>query len=361
MKKPGPVKLKLDADGALDEIVVAAQKAADDRFSRARNVVDRKPTGLSESKSDDVPQPSGAPSLDHTDLRGQMSMAFDPNNIVIGSIVRAPLGIIDPNPVSPRQHYHDDIVDKIAATIQDGQDDAAHGFVKDGRIKLIDGGTRYRSCIATGRDHLEVKIEEEPKDVLELYLRARALNENRSDASALDFALSLEKLFIEKGVTSNQEIVDRVPGPKGGPMTEKTVSCYLRIARRLPPRLQTRMAESEETAKYNALYEVSGLFMEVMDEQQLEERTILAESIIDEIKRKQLSKTQIAALVQSKLVPKKTRERSQVHPLNFANYSGHIKLLESKGKLDMSLVGINKEKLPGLRDKLQELLKDFLD
>lgn len=54
----------------------------------------------------------------------------------------------------------------MASTITEYQDDAAHGYIKDGRVKLIDGGTRVRAAKVSGVDHLDVKFEPEPESPL---------------------------------------------------------------------------------------------------------------------------------------------------------------------------------------------------
>ncbi len=349
-------KVTHDPKSALAAHQSTAAAAAKDRFAVATEITREQPTGL----SPEVPAPApGAGTPLPTANRTVVATAADLLLCTPGTIVRAPLSLIDLNPLSPRHFYTEEMVDRIAATLPDGQDDAAHGYVEDGRIKLIDGGTRFRAAKDSDTPFLDIKLEEPPESKLALYQRARALNDQRSAPSTLDFALSLSMLMELGELTSQQDAAEKVLDQKGNAISQATVSKYIRIAK-LPPVVQRAMSVSEETSSFNALYEVSQLFPDGLDVEALAERTDVAVEVVDEIKRKKLSKQQIAALVKSKIDGPKTRERSSVHQLDLAGHKGHIKLFARKGKLDLSLQGLSEDRLPKLRDALEATLKQFL-
>jgi ParB family chromosome partitioning protein len=355
-------KLKLDNVQAVQAHQEAASSAAVDKFAAAEAITKIQPNGLAgpahavTAGMVSAPTAAAAPPVEPVVTT---SAAFDLSACVPGAIVRVPLYMIDINPLSPRQIYAGEEIDKIAKTLPNGQDMAAHGYVRDGRIKLIDGGTRFRAAKITDRSYLDIKIEDAPKDKLALFRRARELNEQRSDTGALDFALSLHMLLKEGAVASQRELIEKVEAPGGGRLSEGTVSQYLRMAR-MPEKLQRAMVGSEETATAAALYAIATMFDESMDEAQKEQRQELAFEVIEEVKRRKLNKAQIVALVKSKLDGPKSRDRSTVHMLAFGDHKGQIKMFTRKGKIDLTLAGLTESEMPEVRTVLVKALEEFM-
>lgn len=349
-------KVKIDTKQAMQAHQQAASSAAVDKFAAAEAITKVQPTGLTTI----APTPSSAsvPAVVPSTVVTTVA-AFDLSVCVPGAIVRVPLYMIDTNPLSPRQIYTGEEIDKIAKTLPNGQDVAAHGYVADGRIKLIDGGTRFRAAKITDRSYLDVKIEEALEDKLALFRRARELNEQRSETGALDFALSLQNLLREGAVASQRELIEKVEAPGGGRLSEGTVSQYLRMAR-MPEKVQRAMVGADETSTSAALYAVSTLFEEGMDEAEQEQRQEIAFEIIEEIKRRKLNKAQITALVKSKLAGPKSRDRSTVHPLEFGSHKGQIKMFTRKGKIDLSLNGLTEAEMPEVRTVLVKAIEEFM-
>lgn len=287
-------------------------------------------------------------------------LGFSIEACVPGAVVRVPLRMIDPNPLSPRRNYSSEVVDKIADSLPTEQFDAAHGYVENGRVKLIDGGTRWLAARDTGTPTLDVKFEKPPESKLALYNRARELNENRSETTALDYALSLRELLEQGAVKTQKDLLTAVKGPHGKePLTEATLSKYLRISR-LPAVVQRHMTTDEGCSTQAALYEVSALFTEGMSEVDLTARTNLALEIVDEIKARRLNYRQIEALVKSKLDGPKSRERSITHPLSIGSYKGAIKTFAKKGRFELQLNGLEAEKLDLLHTEIEAVIKKHL-
>jgi ParB family chromosome partitioning protein len=353
-------KLKLDNVQAMQAHQEAASSAAVDKFAAAQAITKAQPNGLANPTSSAVVAGrASAAAAGPIATILTTSLGFDLSACVPGAIVRVPLNMIDVNLLSPRQIYKGEEIDKIAKTLLNGQDVAAHGYVAEGRIKLIDGGTRFRAAKITDRAFLDVKIETAPKDKLELFRRARELNEQRSGTGALDFALSLHALLREGVVSSQRELIDKVEAPGGGRLSEGTISQYLTMAR-MPEKLQRAMVSSEETATAAALYAVATMFEENMDEAQQEQRQELAFEVIEEVKRRKLNKAQFVALVKAKLDGPKSRERSTVHPLAFGTRTGQIKMFTRKGKIDLTLAGLSEAEMPVVRAVLMNALEEFM-
>jgi len=342
-------KIKVDARKALEQHQAASTSAAADRFAIAQAITNTQPHGLAPEMST-VPDRLGG---DETAPRD-----FDPATCVPGTIARVPLHLIDTNPFSPRQFYKNDEIDKIAASLPQGQHDAAHGYIERGRVKLIDGGTRYRAAKVSDTLYLDVKIEEPPGNALDRYLRARNYNDQRSQPTPVDHALSLVRLIDSGSVASQRELTEKVPDISGRPMSESQVSIYLRIGR-MPERILRIMNEEPETSGTGVLYAVSEIFDNVPSEQ-LEESIDLALQVIEEIKRRKLNKPQAVALVKSRLHGPKHRERSSVHQLQYAGGKGHIKLFVRKGQLDMTMKGLKEDEMNSLKQQIAALVDSFM-
>ncbi len=337
-------KIKTDTQSAMARHHSASSAAASDRFAVAAAITEQRPTGLSAPA--DVAPASGGFSIDAC---------------VVGQIVQVPLSMIDLNPLSPRHIYHSEEIDKIATTMPKGQDVAAHGYVKDGRVQLIDGGTRLRAARITDRGVLDVKIEAAPANDLELFARARALNEQRSPTTALDFALSLKALLDRSAVGSQDELARVVKSPDGAQLSAASVSVYLRISR-LPERVQKAMADRPETSSVSALYAVSEIFegYAQKDDGAQEADMDAALAIVDDIKRRQLNRAQVTALVKTYLNGPKTRERSALTPIVLGDYRGQVKIFGRKGQIDLSLKGVAEADLPEVRGVLVEALERYM-
>lgn len=346
-------KIKLNPGQAMANHQARSNQAAEDRFAAASTIIAKQPTGLAPSVLPDHQLTPSAP------LRSREPLPFDLDACVVGSTVAVPLHLIDVNPLSPRQVYLDENVNVIAETITDGQDDDAHGYIDGGRVKLIDGGTRYRAARITDRPTLNVKLEPAPKSLLDLFNRARALNEQRSQPTALDFALSLKLLLDQGAVASQRELIEKVKAPGGGVLKESLVSTYMRV-NKLPPRIQRAMSTSPETNSLAALYAVSELFPDGQSEEEQEAAESAAAEIIEDINRRKLSRKQIQDLVAAKLTGPKSRERSTVHRLEIGKHTGQIKTFHRKGEIQLSLKGLGESQMPGLKAALQKAVEEFL-
>lgn len=340
-------KIKADPRAAIAKHHEASTASADNRFAAAAAITEQRPHGLAvEPERVVVPMPS---------------TAFSLASCSVGSIVSVPLSMVDPNPLSPRHIYKHSEINRIAETLPDGQDVAAHGYVKDGRIQLIDGGTRLRAARITDRGVIDVKIEEAPTDDLALYARARELNERRSPTTALDFALSLKSLLDRGALKSQDDIVRFVKSPDDAPLSKSLVSMYLRVAR-MPERIQRAMSEQPESSSLAALYAVSELFegLPADDEAAHEAAHEAAMNIVDEIIRRKLNRAQITAMVKAHIQGPKTRERSALTPLDFGSQKGQVKVFGRKGQIDLSLKGLSESELPEVRNILVQALETYM-
>lgn len=353
-------KVKLDPKAAMRRQTESSIAAADDRFAIAQAVTQRRPTGLTAEEGAPVALTTPSEQVGKRVVTVARSGGFDIASCEVNSIVEVPLAYIEPNALSPRQIYLDENVDLIAESLPTRQDVPVSGYVKDGRIHLIDGGTRLRAARISDREFLDVKIEEAPENDLALFKRARDFNEHRSATTPLDFALSLKLLLERKAVGSQDEIVELIEGPDKKKLTKATVSKYLRIAR-MPDKVQRAMSQSEETTSLAALYAVSELFSEGQDDAELERATEAALEIVDEVRRRKLNRNQITTLVKHRLEGPKTRDRSATLPLDFGRRKGQVKMFYKKGQIDLTINGLVEDEMPELRSMLVKAVEEYME
>jgi ParB family chromosome partitioning protein len=335
-QKPARVKAPaINFSAAYDEIDKTARETTESRFERATRVVSQQPSALSAAAS---------------------HAKATPETYEIGKVYQILVSLIDPNPVGVRHYYKASEVDRIGATMRpEGQKVAANGFVKpNGRIELIDGGTRLKSAKSEGLETLEVKIEKPPADLREQYKRSKQLNEERSDHTALDTAV-LYKYLLDQGVYASQDdLAADMQDRKGNPMSKAQVSMYMRIEK-IPDRLRRQMIEHDQTSGFHVAYEISSIFVRPDYEERREEYERIAEEVIKEIQDKGLGKLQAQALVASKFKGKQTRTRGTATTVKYGDKNGVIKTVEGRGQLDFSIKGLDPERLKLLQDGIERL------
>lgn len=355
-------KIKMDGRAAMASHHAASQISAQDRFAVAAQITSKRPTGLSYEGHTNLEPSEGS---DHAAQATQQTAqvqgdAFSVAKCQVGQIVSVPLSLIDANPLSPRHTYRSEEVDKIASTLSGGQDVAAHGYVNGQRIQLIDGGTRLRAARITDRGFLDVKIEEAPANELDLFARARALNEQRSPTTALDFALSLRALMDRGAVASQDALAAAVKGPEGEELSKSRVSLYMRISR-MPERVQRAMSDYPETASFATLYAVSEIFEAhaQADDQTKAADLEAALRIAEETRRRKLNRSQVTGLVKVYLEGPKARDRSALTPIEMGTSTGQIKVFRKKGQLDLSLKGLHEDELADVKAMLMRALEAY--
>lgn len=354
IKRAAVPKLALDLAAATSEMTAHSEVTANNRFARARDVTSEIPHGLAHA----APQSESSLSAEVAGVQKSLSAppgtVFDPSKCVIGMIYSVPLGLIDPNPDGARYFYRAADVDRISESLQkNNQDDPANGFVKGGRVVLINGGTRLRSARSAGRPELIVRIVAEPANRRELYKESARLNDERTDHTALDTAYRISCL-INDGVYATQEEAGKdLKQRDGAPMTKSQVNMLFRIGK-IPERLMRKMADHDQTSAFTIAYEISGIFVQSDFGEREVEYEMLAAEIIDEVQAKDMSKTQVQALIKSKLEGPKTRQRAESSSISYAGAKGMIKVFPSRGQLDLSMKGLTASKCEELKSLIEK-------
>lgn len=356
-KKTGPAPQRPRTKGVIDfasaygNLNENATANAESRFDRAARIVDSRPSALHP-----VPGDAAAPAAGVAAGQSVSQAPADPSGYEVGKVYAVPVSQIDPNQVGVRHYYRASEIDRIGISLEEGgQKVAVNGFVKpNGRIELIDGGTRLRSAKSAGLETLDVKIEKPPADLREQYKRSAALNDERSDHTALDTAVLFRRLLDEGVYASQDELAADMKDRKGAPLSKTQVSMYLRIEK-IPDRLRRQMIDHEQTTTLWIAYEISGIFVRQDYDERREEYDRIAEEVIKEIQDKSLGKLQAQSLIQSKLTGPKNRTRGDSATVKYGDKSGVIKTFEGRGQLDFSIKGLDPAKLRELREGIEKL------
>ncbi len=322
-------KSAVDLRAQLGGLVVQAQDKADQRFARAQEVLVAQPGAL-------TPAPAAAPSSSGATA---IPTLHDPSTAVIGVTYRVPLTLVDPNPRGARVFYRTENVEVVVESFnKSGQDNAANGYVKNGRVYLIDGGTRLRGARATGLSSLEVKIEAEPEDDRALFKRSLQLNSERSSHTELDMAVNIERLLGD-GVYGS---ADELAADLG--ISKSEVSMYRRVAK-IPQKLLMRMNDHDKTASKSISYEISSLVTGDDYERDPDTRLQLAEEVVEAIQENDMTRDQVKALIAAKLEGPKPRQRADATAIKFRGKSGVMKVFIERGQLDFTIKGLSREAL----------------
>ncbi|WP_119155390.1 ParB/RepB/Spo0J family partition protein [Caldimonas tepidiphila] len=267
----------------------------------------------------------------------------------VGSTVQVPLHLIGENPFNARVFYVASEIDDMALSLQaHGQDVSAEGWVEDGRVLLIDGGKRLRGARAAGLPSLRVEIKRKPANSRDLYLASRRINLERSAHTVLDDAVRFQALLKAGVFESQDEIAQRLQ------ISKSAVSQVMAI-NLIPERLLARMKEHPQTSSHGAAYELSRIFVAELARTDPDRAEQLAAEVIDEVVRKEMTRQQVRALIESRLQGPQRRVRSEIRELRLGAAKGQLKVVEERGQLEFSIRALPAEDLQRLVAAVERL------
>lgn len=351
-KDPAAKKSKqhLDLAASMGRLQSASDEVADNRFAIAQQVTSIQPSALTTTNKT---LPTG--SNIQVEPKAVAATSFDASLCVVGQVYEVPIHLVDENQYGARHFYIADQIDDIGTTMaSDGQDVAANGFVKNERIELFDGGTRFRAARSRGLPTLSVKIEAAPASPKDQLRRSILLNEQRSSHSCIDLAYRMNKMLSEGLYTDQTEMAKHIPDKTGKPMVKSQISMYLRIGR-IPERVLQRMSTNEKTSNFTAAYAITDIFNHAGYTADQDTFDKMAEDVIDEIQSKKLSSEQAKTLIAAKLKGPKTRIRPESVQVKYGDSKGTLKVFPSRGQLDFSIKGLLPEALTELQDRIEKL------
>jgi ParB family chromosome partitioning protein len=157
-----------------------------------------------------------------------------------GELLSIPVGSIEPNPHQPRQHFDEEALAELAASIRDVGvlQPVLVRPVGDGRYQLVAGERRWRAARRAGVDVVPALV----RDATEMASAEQALIENlhREDLSPLEEAAAYQQLIEDFGLT--HEVLAGHVGKSRSAITNT-----LRLLT-LPPAIQQLLAEGRLSA-----------------------------------------------------------------------------------------------------------------
>lgn len=288
-----------------------------------------------------VPQFIHAPETDINDLR-------------VGVVYDVPLNILQRSEFNARVFYSTEELDEMSKSLLiKGQDVPAVGYLKLGRITLVDGQKRYQAATNASLPTLKVLIAQAPANECEEYEESRRINLTRSSQTALDDAVRW-KSMIDKGTYSSQsELALKLNVSEGN--VSKTISITT-----IPERLLRMMSDHPQTRTLSIAYEVSRIFTAAKFKYTPDDAAYLAHEVIDEIKKKDMGRNQVKTLIDAKLEGPKQRMRAEAMPVKYGEVKGTLKVFPSRGQLELSFSGLQEEKVNELKERIEQMLAAHL-
>jgi len=144
------------------------------------------------------------------------------------------IGAITPNPRQPRQHFDEDALEELAASIREVGllQPVVVRKVMPGRFELVMGERRWRACQRAGLEHVPAIVRGTPDD--ELLREALMENLHREQLNPLDEAAAYQQLLDDFAAT-HDELARKVG------RSRPHISNMIRLLQ-LPPAVQRRVA-----------------------------------------------------------------------------------------------------------------------
>lgn len=269
---------------------------------------------------------------------------------VVGQNYNVPLFVLQKSENNARVFYSAEELDEMSKSLKDeGQDIPAIGYVKNGRIILVDGQKRFQAATNAGLPTLKVLIAPTPASESEEYEESRRINLHRSAQTALDDAVRW-KSMLAKGIYKDPEdLSDRLGLTKG------TVSKVLGL-NRIPDRLLRMMSDHPQTRALTIAYEISVIFNAAKFTTAPEQAEYLAQEVIEETAKRELNREQVQFLIRSKIEGPKTRTRGESHVVKYGETRGTLKVFPARGQLDLTFRNLAHEKVEELRERIEQML-----
>lgn len=278
----------------------------------------------------------------------------DAESYIVGQTYAVPLFKLQKSENNARYFYRADELDEMTTSLQkSGQDVPAIGYLKDGRVVLVDGQKRFHAATSGGLSTLDICFIAPPESDRAEYLASRRINLNRSNQGAFDDAVRWQSL-LDKGVFQNLEELAKD--------VELSVPSVSRITKlnRIPERLMRSMNEDQQTRAASIAYEISQIFALDMFKDSQDQAEHFAEEVIRLTKDKQLNRDQVIALIKEKAQGPKTRERADSEVVKYGETRGTLKVFLSRGQIDLSFKGLPQAKVVELRELIEQMLEGQL-
>jgi ParB family chromosome partitioning protein len=163
----------------------------------------------------------------------------DPEEVLVGSITRIPLNMIEVNPKQPRRTFDEAPLKELAESIK------LHDIIQpitvvklaNKKFQLISGERRFKASQLAGLTDIPAYVRiANDQEILEMGLIE---NLQRENLNAIEIGLAYKRLMSECNLTQ-EEVADRMKKERS------TVTNYIRLLK-LPPSIQVSVRNKELT------------------------------------------------------------------------------------------------------------------
>ena len=183
------------------------------------------------------------------------------------------------------------------------------------------------------------------------YITSRARKGERSQPTCLDDAVLWKEMLADGLFTGHADLAAALD------LTPPNISKTLAI-NEIPIRLIHRMKEHQVTSSLRVAYEISRIFARKAEaDLESEKLEVLADEVIDEVIKRNLSSESTKSLIESRLIGPKKRVRPDARDLRFGEFKGLIKATPSKGTLEISFKNLTAQQLEDLSNLVERALK----
>lgn len=163
----------------------------------------------------------------------------DPEEVLVGSITRIPLNMIEVNPKQPRRTFDEAPLKELAESIK------LHDIIQpitvvklaNKKFQLISGERRFKASQMAGLTDIPAYVRiANDQEILEMGLIE---NLQRENLNAIEIGLAYKRLMSECNLTQ-EEVADRMKKERS------TVTNYIRLLK-LPPSIQVSVRNKELT------------------------------------------------------------------------------------------------------------------
>lgn len=282
---------KIDMTARMQSLMTAANATTEDRFSRAEQIVERKPSGLASQPPITPDQPSARQPAD-----------ADPAN----DVFYAPIAKIRDNPCNARKLYDPVKVSQRAASIrQDGQLTPALvclDWENPGAYILVGGHYRKKALLQNGATVMQVKLVP-AKSNQDLYRLSYIENDERENGTPMDDALAWQQMLDAGDYSNDDEISAVVNKPRASIVKTRALL-------KLPAPVLAILKESPDKFTLTAGYELT-LMAEDFGIEELQK-------IAHQVAQGQLFTRELTRLREERRVgrvPRKQKEISRQHKI----------------------------------------------
>ena len=232
----------------------------------------------------------------------------DQGEVLVGSITRIPLTLIEANPHQPRRTFDEAPLQELAASIK------LHDIIQpitvvkiaNKKYQLISGERRFKAAGIAGLIDIPAYVRvANDQEILEMGLLE---NLQREDLNAIEIGLAFKRLMAECNLTQ-EEVADRMKKERS------TVTNYIRLLK-LPPSIQVSVRNKEMSMGHaRALLSLEHIEQQLYAAKEIKDKQLsvrATEELIKQLLRPRTHQNEDSTKVKTSLAPAFKRIEDQM-------------------------------------------------